>query len=43
MRLKLKLALLAVSAGAVALGVGTCLARWLGDLAGDVIVFRVTE
>ena len=38
MRLKLKLALLALSTGTIALGTGACLSRWAGDYVGDLIV-----
>lgn len=43
MRLKLKFALLAVSVGTIAFGSGACLARWAGDLVGDVIVSRAID
>jgi hypothetical protein len=40
MKPKLKLALLAVSSGAVALNTWGCLFRWLGDFVSDTIVMR---
>ena len=41
MRLRIKIVLLALSAGVVAMGTGACLVRWAGDLVGDVIVQQV--
>ena len=38
MRLKLKLAFLALSTGTIAFGTGACLSRWAGDFVGDMIV-----
>ena len=40
MKLKLKLGLLALGSGMIALGSGGCFFRWLGDFAADVIFFR---
>jgi hypothetical protein len=40
MKLKLKLAALAVSTGLIAFASGACFARWFGDLVGDHLWFR---
>lgn len=40
MKLKLKLALLALGSGMIAMGSGACFFRWLGDFVGDVVFFR---
>lgn len=40
MKLRIKAALFALCAGAVALQGTSCFFRWLGDLVGDTIFFR---
>jgi len=43
MKLRVKWTLLALSAGMVAFGAGTCLFRWLGDIVGDALWLRVVD
>jgi hypothetical protein len=43
MKLRVKVALFALSTGLVALGTGTCFFRLLGDLAGDTLVLRTLQ
>ncbi len=43
MRLRIKLLLLAVSTGLVALSTGACLFRFLGDAVGDQAIFNTVR
>ncbi len=43
MKLRLKLLLLALSTGLVALGSGACLFRFLGDMVGDQAIFSTVR
>jgi len=43
MRLKLKFALLAWSAGAITLSTGACLSRWAGDVVSDIIALQLVS
>ena len=43
MKIKVKLALFAVSAGAIALATGACIFRWLGDAAADSLWLRAID
>ncbi len=40
MNLRVKLLVLALSAGVVTLGTGACLFRFLGDMVGDQVIFN---
>ena len=40
MKFRIKLALLVLSTGMIALATGNCFFRWLGDFVGDTLVFR---
>ena len=40
MKLRIKAALFALSAGMIALGTASCFFRWLGDAIGDAVAFR---
>ncbi len=40
MKFRLKLAALALSAGLISLGLGTCFFRWLGDYTADALWAR---
>lgn len=40
MKLRVKMALLVLSAGLVALGFGGCFFQWLGDFFGDTLLLR---
>lgn len=43
MKLRVKLCVLAVGAGLMTLGLGTCVFRWLGDMTADALWLRAID
>jgi len=40
MRIRMKIALLAIASGALAFSTTGCVVRWLGDFVGDALLLR---